>query len=127
VIPVDAAPVAQGPALHDRDDRQVRGEVAQLDEVADGALLVLGDGEAGLGGDPGFAHPVLRGGPQQAADLVAVAVTRWPTTWIPPRWRPAAASDRGVYAKCLDGGVELLRQRGPGGAGPRPGGRGVPR
>jgi hypothetical protein len=51
--------------------------VAQLDEVVDCALLVLGYGQAGLGDDERLAHVILWGGPLQTADpsLVSTDVT----------------------------------------------------
>src|SRR5262249_43167460 len=74
VVQVGAAQiVADRPALQDRNDRQIRAEVAQPEEGVDGAALVLGNRQAGAGGDERLAHPVLRGGPCQVADLVAVA------------------------------------------------------
>ena len=59
--------------MQDRDDGQGGVKVAQPQQAGDGAVLVLGDGQAGPGRDGGFAHPVLGGGPGQVADLVAVA------------------------------------------------------
>jgi len=68
--------VLEGPALEHRGDRQVRGEVAQLQEVGDGALLVLGDRGLGALEDVRLAHVVLLGGPDQAAGLRVVAANR---------------------------------------------------
>ena len=65
--------VADGPALQDRDDRQARVKVPQAQDAVDGVPLMVGDGQAGLGGDGRFAHPVLGCGPGQVADLILVA------------------------------------------------------
>ena len=74
LVAVGAAQVVgDRPALQDRDDRQAGVQVAEGQEVGDGAALMLGDGQPGAGGDERFAHPVLGGGPGQVADLVAVA------------------------------------------------------
>jgi hypothetical protein len=63
-------------ALEHGDDRQVRTELAQLEEVGDGAPLMLGDGEAGLGAHVRLAHPVLRGDPAEPAKFLLVAACR---------------------------------------------------
>jgi hypothetical protein len=83
-VQVDApAVVVGGLALHDGDDVEVGGQVTQQPVVGDGEALVLGHGPVGIGeplpgrcaavSDDVLTHPVLRGGPHQAADLVAVA------------------------------------------------------
>jgi hypothetical protein len=74
LVELDAAQVVAGrPALHYRHERQVRGELAQLQVAGDGAGLVLGHRQTGLGEDERLAHPVLRRGPQQMPNLLGVA------------------------------------------------------
>src|SRR6266568_4532397 len=90
VIQVSAPPVVpRYPALQHRHERALFAgvggpQLAQLAEVGDGAGLVLGDRQMGSG-EPagaaavdggGFAHPVLRCRPVQAADLGVVAGDR---------------------------------------------------
>jgi hypothetical protein len=70
------------PALEDRDDRQLGRELAEQEQVGDGAALMLGHGEAGPGEHGRFVHPVLRRRPGEHPHLVAVAadggdVRRW--------------------------------------------------
>ena len=65
--------VGQAPALHHRQERQVRGDLAQFQVAGHGAVLVLAHRKAGAGEHERLAHPVLGGGEVQPADPLGVA------------------------------------------------------
>ena len=91
--------VAERPALEHGDERQLRCERAQLDEVLDRAAEVLDHREVRTGKalarawrspsgeNPWLAHPILRRRPEQPTDLIAEAAHL--SDVLPRRHRPA--------------------------------------
>lgn len=69
VVVVDVTEVVVGcGALEDRDDREVRGVVTEVEEVLGGEALMVAYGEAGATKCRGLAHPVLGSGPDEAGE-----------------------------------------------------------
>ena len=74
-VHVDVSEVVVGfPSLECGDDGELWCEGFEVEVVADGELLVFGDGFSGFLEDEWFAHPVLWCGPVKVADFVYVAL-----------------------------------------------------